>query len=76
MAIDAMSSGMAGIHRGMQGLQKNAQEIVSATTNREGPGSLEKPAVEMLSNQQQVEASSKVVKAQDDMLGSLLDEMA
>ena len=79
MAIDAMNSGLTGIHRGMQGMQKNAEEIVAATTptaQNDGAGSIEKPAVEMLANQQQVEASAKVVKAQDDMIGTLLDEMA
>jgi hypothetical protein len=58
----------------MGGLTRNAEEIVKATTG-EGEDII-KPLVESKLNQVQVEASAKVVKAVDDTMGSLLDEMA
>lgn len=79
MKVDAFGPALNGIHRGMQGLQQNAQQISSATTptkTEDAAGDIEKPMVEMISNERQVEASAKVVKTQDEMLGTLLDKFA
>lgn len=70
----AFSNAVSGIQRGMEGLARNSDEIVKATTG-EG-GDIIKPLVESRLNLLQVEASAKVVRAVDDTLGSLLDEMA
>ena len=70
----AFSSAVSGIQRGMEGMARNADEIAKAA-NGEG-GSIIEPLVESRMNQLQVEASAKMVKALDDTLGSLLDEMA
>ncbi|MDH5302228.1 MAG: flagellar biosynthesis protein FlgE [Gammaproteobacteria bacterium] len=79
MDINAFSSGINGIHKGMQSFTRNAEKIASATTpteTRDAAGSLEKPLVGMISDEQQVAASAKVVKAADEMLGTLFDDMA
>jgi len=70
----AMGSAGSGIQRGMQGQDRNADEIAKASTG-EG-GNIAEPLVESRINQLQVEASAKMVKTLDDTLGSLLDEMA
>lgn len=70
----AFASAVSGIQRGMQGLDRNADEIARASTG-EG-GNIVEPLLESRMNQLQVEASAKMVKTIDDTLGSLLDEMA
>ena len=75
--ISAAQSGLQGIYTGMQSLRENAQVIVSqgatnAPTGKESTDAL----VDTISNQHQVEASAKTVKAYDEMLGTLIDEMA
>ena len=84
--ISAMQSGLAGIQSGMSGLHKNAQTIASQTAsqtlntstgiNSTGTKELTDAVIDMKSNQHQVEASAKLISAQDEMLGTLLDEMA
>ena len=69
----AYGSAISGIQRGMQGLDRNADEIAKASKG-EG-GDLAKPLVESRMNQLQVEANVRVMKTLDDTLGSLLDEM-
>lgn len=75
--ISAMQSGLAGIHTGMNGLRKDAQVIASQNIQN-GPNTkdLTDALVDLKANQHQVEASAKVIKAQDEILGTLLDEMA
>lgn len=70
----AFGNAVAGIQRGMEGMARNADEIARATSG-EG-GDIVTPLMESRLNQLQVEASAKVVKAVDDTIGSLLDEMA
>ncbi|VAX03980.1 hypothetical protein MNBD_GAMMA20-1107 [hydrothermal vent metagenome] len=73
MNIPALQTGIAGINTALDGMRRNATEIASNTTN---PADTARALVDLRTHQHQVEASAKVVKAADEMLGSLLDERA
>ena len=68
------NTSIAGIQRGMEGLNRNAASIAQAS---KGQGEdVIRPLVESGINKLHVEANVKVLQTQDKMLGSLLDEMA
>ncbi len=81
--ISAMGLGILGIRKGMNGLQKNAQEIAGANIKNDVPGVTSEQApgandvtralVEMRQNKLQVETSAKVVQTNSDLIGTLLD---
>lgn len=67
-------SGLTGIRNGLDGLQKTASQIASKEAMQgENPQSLAELMVDLKVNQNQVSASAQVVKANDEMLGTLLD---
>lgn len=70
--ISAFQSGVSGIQTGMQSLNQHAAKIASADTIQSA-GDLTEPLVKMISDEQQVQASSKVIEASNAMLGSILD---
>lgn len=78
MAItSAMQSATMGMQRGINGLGENAAEIASASQMYGSAArDISKPLVEQTQNLQQVEASAKVLKAEDEMIGRLIDQMA
>ncbi len=67
-----------GIQRANAGLRKNAMEIVTATTatDNQTAKNVERSLVELKQHQQQSAATVKVLKAADQMLGTLLDVKA
>ena len=73
----ASQAGLRGIQNGMEGLRANASELASA---RQMDGSaardISKPLVEQTQNVQQVEASAKVLRASDEMIGRLINDLA
>lgn len=71
----AHSSALAGIQRGLQGLDSNADAIAKASKGGSETEDVAKPLVESRENKLQVEASVKALEAVDDAVGSLLDEM-
>lgn len=79
--VSILQTGLIGVQRGMQGLQKAAGEIASASHfNSE---SSEKPAkdiveslIEAKVSSRQVEASVKAIQAGEEAIGSILDVMA
>lgn len=73
--ISALSSGIQGILRGMQGANKAAAEIASPRDERSA-ADLAKPMVELLAERTQVQASAQVVKTASDMIGTLFDDQA
>ena len=78
MAItSAMQSATMGMQRGINGLGENAAEIASASQmDGSAVRDISKPLVEQTQNLQQVAASAKVLKAEDEMIGRLIDQMA
>ena len=68
------ASAVAGIRRGMEGLDRNASEIASATTG-EG-ANVAGALVDSKINKLQVEANVNVIRTMDDVLGTLFDDKA
>lgn len=73
MNVSPASQGLLGIQRGMQGMQKAAEEIASTKGEH---AQLTEAMVNLKAQANLVEAATKVVKTSDDMLGSVLDIMA
>lgn len=70
--IPAFQSALNGINSGLQSLNKNAAEIASTDAIESG-ADLTTPLVNILSDEQQVLASTKVLEAHNAMIGSILD---
>ena len=70
----SLSSALTGIQQGVNGMQGNASQIASASMMKsENPSTLAESLIDLRANQHQVSASVKVLKAADDMIGTLLD---
>ena len=68
------NSGLTGIRNGLGGIQKAASQIASKETMEgDSPNDLVESMVDLKVNRNQVSASAQVVKATDQMLGTLLD---
>ncbi len=75
--IPALSSGVMGIQKGLDGLNRDAAEIASAKQlKNEASADLAKPLTNLVLDKLQVAASAKVVKTAGDTLGTLLDVLA
>ena len=73
----AFSQAVLGIQRGLSSAREHAAQIASADQfNNDSPSSLVEPMVGLMQDEIQVQASTEVLKAVDDMLGSLFDEKA
>ena len=73
----AINQAVLGIQRGLYGAQKHASQIASAEQfQSKSPAGLIEPLTGLRMDALQVAASSKVLKAVDDMIGSLFDEKA
>ncbi|OUR64232.1 hypothetical protein A9Q79_07265 [Methylophaga sp. 42_25_T18] len=70
--IPAFQSALNGIQSGLQSLNKHAAEIASADVIESG-ADVTTPLVNMISDEQQVLASTKVLEAHNAMIGSILD---
>ena len=69
-------AGVTGMQTGIESLRQSASEIASA--RRENGSSIRdisKPLVDQRESLLQVQASAKVFKASDEVLGTLIDEM-
>jgi flagellar hook protein FlgE len=76
MAINSiMGPAVQGIQKGFQGLRRVASEIASSQQMTEAkPTDLSRAMVEMKQHANQAKASAKVLKAADELLGTLIDE--
>jgi len=70
-------TGLEGIQRGLQGIEKSASEIVKLGTTNDASGSTSfvEPILELKLYERSIEASAKVVQVADEVLGTLLDTM-
>ena len=73
--ISAMQSALTGIHTGMNAIRKDAHVVATQSISTDSKDVTE-AVIDMKANQHQVEASAKVIKVQDEILGTLLDEIA
>ncbi|WP_163835868.1 hypothetical protein [Spartinivicinus ruber] len=73
----AFSSGLAGIQRGMQGVQASAETIAEANARDSfSMNKITEAIVDLKVNKHTVEASAKVIKAADENMGTLIDTLA
>ncbi|MDX1491708.1 MAG: hypothetical protein R3332_10495 [Pseudohongiellaceae bacterium] len=75
MINSTMQIGSTGMHNAYAGMVRSSQQIASATTQPNGAGMPEmmENLVSLKMNQQVFDASAKVVKTSDQLLGVLLD---
>jgi len=72
--IDSISSiSLAGYQNASNAMQKNASDIAKAGTEAGKEVNLASSLVELKQNQQVAEANLKVLKAEGDILGTILD---
>jgi len=78
MSIDSIAAlGLAGIQRGIQGARSSAADIASTSqAGASSPADLTAALVSLKQHEQQVAAASRVVKSADDMIGTLIDDLA
>jgi hypothetical protein len=73
----AITTAMTGIQRGLSSAQNNAARTASADQfNGYSPSGLAEPLIGVKQDRLQVQASTKVLKAVDEMIGSLFDDRA
>jgi hypothetical protein len=77
MKIDSVfSQAMLGIQRGLGNARQHAAEIASAgRLDGDSTVNLVEPLVGLKMDKLQVQASTEVLKAYDEMIGSLFDDM-
>ena len=76
-SIPALSSGVMGIQKGLDGLNRDAAQIASAGQfKNESSTDLAKSLTNLTLDKLQVAASAKVVKTAGDTIGTLLDVIA
>ena len=73
----ALSHAITGIQRGLNNAQHHAARIANADQlNADNPSSLVEPLLGLQQDSLQVQASTQVLKAVDEMVGSLFDDKA
>lgn len=73
-----LNSGLQGIQSGLEGMRQNADQVAKANKPDQA-ASFAKPLVSMVADRLQIEASVKVIQADNAMsktIGSLLDVTA
>jgi hypothetical protein len=75
MIGSVMNTGVTGVQRGYDMLNRSADQIAKANIPPEqgGPEELYTPVAEQISGKVQVQASAKVIQAASDTLGTLID---
>ena len=74
MAIGSvMGNGLAGIHKGMDTLNKASAQIARVGVSQDPAADLTEGAVSLLQGRLQVEASAKVLSTVNKTLGSIID---
>lgn len=72
--ISGINSAMQGIHRGMEGMRRNAAEIASTDQLQDSnPVAMTEAMVELRANATQVEASAGALKIIEETIGTILD---
>lgn len=75
-SVSVLHTGISGIQRGIQGASEAASAIARTgidPTNDNVTTDIADAAVSLKQNENLVKASAKVVKAADDMIGTILD---
>jgi hypothetical protein len=73
----AITTAMTGIQRGLSSAENNAARIANADQfNGDSPSALAESLIGLKQDRLQVQASTKVLKGVDEMIGSLFDDSA
>ncbi|MGD8483548.1 MAG: hypothetical protein PVJ63_09725 [Thioalkalispiraceae bacterium] len=74
----ALQSGIAGIQKGLDDARQASHEIatLNSSAENENPTEVVHPLMELKQAEVQVAASAEAVKTQDEIIGTLLDELA
>lgn len=73
----ALYSGVQGYNQGAEQVRQAAVDLSSANNpNREKPININQSAVELISGNLQAEASARVIKTADEILGTIIDTFA
>ncbi|KAF0193211.1 MAG: hypothetical protein FD165_314 [Gammaproteobacteria bacterium] len=71
-----LDSALQGISKGLRDVNESAAEIASAQQGHEaGPEGIARSLVNLYVAQSNVEASAQVVRATDEMLGTIIDTL-
>jgi hypothetical protein len=75
MVGSVMSTGVTGVQRGYDTLNRSADQIAKANIPPEqgGPEELYTPITQQVSGKVQVQASAKVIQVASDTLGTIID---
>ena len=79
MISPILNTGLQGVQKGIEGAEEAASRIVKAGTVESAPASdasVVEPMVDLKLYERSVEASAKVVKTADEVLGTILDTLA
>jgi hypothetical protein len=73
----AFYAGVQGYNQGVEQVRQATIDLFSANNpTRENPMNINQSAVQLISGNLQAEASAKVIKTADGMLGSIIDTFA
>ena len=70
-----LQNGVTGIQRGLDDARQAAHEIATAVDS-ENPTEVVQPLVDLKEAELQVKTNAEVIRTEDEMVGTLLDEMA
>lgn len=70
--LPAIQTAFAGVQSGLQSMSENSTKIANANLP-DSNTDITEPLVNLLRDELQVKASTKVIEATDSMLGSILD---
>ena len=73
MTISAVNSGIQSFLQAQQRLSTSAEQIASASVSENGTQSLIEPIVDLRVAEQQALASVRIIEAEQNTLGALLD---
>lgn len=71
-----LNTGIQGVQAGVRGMEQSAQNIVKAGSGENATGDFVEPIMDLKLYENTVQASAKVVKTADEMIGTLLDTIA
>ena len=73
MSLSVYATGLAGIQRGMQGLQRVAQDVADSAGNGFDTASIAESLVYAKQHQKSIEASARTIEMADRTMGHLID---
>ncbi len=73
MQINGLSAALGGFQNAVNRAGEAAQEIASASTQKQGTQDLVEPLVELKVAERDAQANAKVIETENKILGSIID---